>query len=426
MRENIVISRSATITASLGQKKAEPTGQIASRLAVGCLLLIASSSLMLAQAGHLDKAFGDAGIFTVNPGLNSGATSVALQRTAKIVIGGQVNGVGAILSVTSNGQLDTSFGSGGLVTNRFGIDAGVIVLAIAVQSDDKILALATGFPGSLSIGRFNPDGSIDTTFGSQGFTGRFASGQPSFAAALALQSDGDILAGSGFLMSRFKSTGALDTTFGNAGTAPLKLASPNVNAIAVQPNGRILVASSDIGGEGAVTRYNSNGSPDTNFGILGQSASISPTSAMDLQPDGRIVVVGSLPTTLSPARSGFGLIRYNNNGSIDTTFVSHGGTATSFPGNATAAALASAIQANGDLIAAGQAFSQLNQSKFALARYTSGGMLDSTFGTGGRVLTSFGSNNPAAIAAIVLQPDGKIVVAGAIGSSFGVARYLAE
>jgi len=139
MRENIVISRSATITASLGQKKAEPTGQITSRLAVGCLLLIASSSLMLAQAGHLDKAFGDAGIFTVNPGLNSGATSVALQRTGKIVIGGQVNGVGAILRVTSNGQLDTSFGSGGLVTNRFGIDAGVIVLAIAVQSDDKIL-----------------------------------------------------------------------------------------------------------------------------------------------------------------------------------------------------------------------------------------------------------------------------------------------
>ena len=139
-----------------------------------------------------------------------------------------------------------------------------------------------------------------------------------------------------------------------------------------------------------------------------------------------MAVVGSLPTTLSPARRGFGLIRYTNNGSIDTTFVSHGGTATSFPGNATAAALASAIQANGDLIAAGQASSQLDQSKFALARYTSGGMLDSAFGTGGRVLTSFGSNNPAAIAAIVLQPDGKIVVAGAIGSSFGVARYLAE
>ena len=96
---------------------------------------------------------------------------------------------------------------------------------------------------------------------------------------------------------------------------------------------------------------------------------------------------------------------------------------------ALAGAFASEIQSNGNLVAAGEAGttngSQLRLS-FALARYTTGGQLDSTFGTAGKVTTSFGSNGVALITGVVLQTDGKIVVAGDANSNFAVARYLAQ
>jgi len=335
-----------------------------------------------------------------------------------------VSGSGTLLRVTSNGTLDTTFGAAGLVKNSFGLD-GSSVVGLAVQPDDKILAIAVGFPDDLAVGRFNSNGSVDTSFGNQGFTSRIGPCQTSFAAAIALQSNGDILAGCGFMITRYNSTGQFDTTFGSGGSAPLKDAGPNVNAIAVQADGRILVASSDIGFEGMVTRYNSNGSVDTSLGILGQAGSISPTNAMVLQGNGQIVIAGNLITTVSPAANGFGLIRYNTNGGIDTTFGSQGGVATGFSGPSNAVANAAVVQSNGDVIAAGSAFNSSSPSEFALARYTSGGSLDITFGMGGRVLTSF-SNGGGSIAAIVLQPDGKIVVAGTISGTFGVARYLSQ
>src|SRR5208283_2258588 len=137
------------------------TDRIAARAALACLLMITSSSLVLAQigrAGRLDTTFGNGGIFTTNPGSNLGATSVALQSTGKIIIGGSVSGSGTLLRVTSNGTLDTTFGAAGLVKNSFGLD-GSSVVGLAVQPDDKILAIAVGFPGDLAVGRFSSNGS---------------------------------------------------------------------------------------------------------------------------------------------------------------------------------------------------------------------------------------------------------------------------
>jgi len=391
-----------------------------------CLFVVVSSALLTAQigrAGRLDTTFGSGGVFTTNLGATTGATSVALQSTGKIIIGGNSGSGGALARINSNGTLDTTFGSGGFVTSRFGI-SGASVVGLAVQSDDKILAIALGFPNDLVLGRFNSNGSVDTSFGNQGFTSTLGPCQVGFAAAIALQSNGDTLVGCGFKISRFTSTGQFDTSFGSGGTAPLKVAGPNVNAISAQSDGRILVASSDIGFEGMVSRYNADGSVDTSYGILGQSSSISPTNALVLQGNGQSVIAGNLITTLNPAANGFGLIRFNTNGGIDTTFGSQGGVATGFPGLSNAIALAAALQTNGELIAAGEAFNQQSASQFALARYLSGGGLDITFGVGGRVLTSFSS--PASIAAMVLQSDGKIVVAGTIGTSAAVARYFAQ
>jgi uncharacterized delta-60 repeat protein len=127
-------------------------------------------------------------------------------------------------------------------------------------------------------------------------------------------------------------------------------------------------------------------------------------------------------------RTGFGLVRYNPNGSVDTSFGTAGGILTNFGSNPNATAFSLAIQSNGEIIAAGQAGSSL-----ALSRYSSAGKLDTTFGSGGTVTTSLGSN-ASAISSLAIQSDGKIVAAGSIFSignaqfqaQGAVARYLAQ
>jgi uncharacterized delta-60 repeat protein len=155
-------------------------------------------------------------------------------------------------------------------------------------------------------------------------------------------------------------------------------------------------------------------------------------SSIVLQADGKFIVAGAITSQLiNPPGSNhtvFGLIRYNRNGSIDTSFGTAGGILTNFGSNPNATAFALAIQSNGDIIAAGQAGSSL-----ALSRYRSAGKLDTTFGSGGTVMTSLGSN-ASAISSLAIQSDGNIVAAGSIFSvstagfraQAAVARYLAQ
>jgi len=394
-----------------------------------------------AQAGQLDPTFGTGGIFSSNFGNTFGASAnaVALQTDGKIVIvgAGGPGGTGGLARINSNGTLDASFGSGGVVTSNFNdLAAATIVLGVAVQSDGKIVAAANGIPSRFAVGRFNSDGSVDTTFGTNGFT---LVGNAGGALLLALQSDGKIIVVGNTQMARFNSTGQLDTTFGSGGLAVLL--APLPSAIALQPNGKILIASgastppqavlNPPPGSGSLARYNSNGSLDKGFGISGEAASVALPSAVAVQADGRILVAGTINNKLIATgnSTGFGVVRFNANGSIDTTFATRGGATTGFAGLGLAGAFAMAIQSNGDIVTAGEAgnssVSQLTLS-FGLARYTTAGKLDATFGSGGTVTTSFGSNGIALVSGTVLQTDGKIVVAGDANSNFAVARYLAQ
>ena len=189
-----------------------------------------------------------------------------------------------------------------------------------------------------------------------------------------------------------------------------------------------------------MTRYNSNGSVDHSFGSLGQAASTDAPASVVVQTNGAILAAGmsitgvAMPTIFTGNPTGFGIMRFTSSGSVDTTFGSKGGVITAFPGMNIGGIAAIALQTNGDIVAAGNAgFASSNQSQFtssfALARFLSGGQLDNTFGTAGRVTTSFGSSNVAFIAAMAIQADGKIVVAGETGDAVGniaVARYLAQ
>jgi uncharacterized delta-60 repeat protein len=198
-------------------------------------------------------------------------------------------------------------------------------------------------------------------------------------------------------------------------------------------------------GAGLISRYNSNGSIDTTFGAAGQAASVAAASAIAVQSNGKIVVAGSIIAKLAApptgSSAGFGLVRYNANGSIDTTFGTRGVAITIFSGAPATEPLALALQSNGDILAGGVAgqmpanasSSAPAPSSFALARYLNTGQLDTTFGSGGRVTTAFGSNT-ASISALAVQSNGNIVavgnsdtnVQGSFVNNIAVARYLGQ
>ena len=258
-------------------------------------------------------------------------------------------------------------------------------------------------------------------------------------------------------MARYTTSGQFDTTFGNGGMAVI--VSRSISAITLQANGQILLASSQLaqpiglfppiqslspGGvldASTISRYNANGSLDMSFGMSGKIASVAVVSAMLVQSDGKFVVAGTMTGQLAPPPNGpdtgFGLIRYNSNGSIDTSFGKRGAAFKSFGASLSLATpFALALQSNGDLIAAGAAGAPSvggvnNFGSFAMARFTSAGTLDTGFGSGGLVITVF-PNKASGVAALVLQSDGKIVAAGNFGTSanFGnniaVARYLGQ
>jgi uncharacterized delta-60 repeat protein len=386
----------------------------------------------MAQAGHLDKTFATGGIFgfqlTTNNGSNCVANAVVLQSDGKIVAAGQLGNQSGLIRLNSNGSLDTSFGNSGVVVTKIGSDIDQVFGGVAIQTDGKIVVVATGIPQGEEVARFNTNGSLDTTFGNAGIANL-----PLNGALLALQPGGKIIvAGQGpgtssNFLARLNSNGQLDSTFGTGGLAPLQTFGSD--AIALQADGRILVASST----GSLARYNSNGSVDKTFGIFGQAASIASPSAIAVQSDGKILVAGTDTSKVSATgnSTGFGLVRFNTDGSIDTTFGTRGGAVTGFPKTTATNAFAVTLQPNGDIVAVGQAGNIISNSvteeAFALARYVGDGKLDSTFGNGGRVTTSFGSTADAFITSIVLQSDGKIVVAGGNGGTkLEVARYLGQ
>jgi uncharacterized delta-60 repeat protein len=219
----------------------------------------------------------------------------------------------------------------------------------------------------------------------------------------------------------------------------------SASAAKLQSNGSIVVASGapaptfeDNGapGAGSVARYTSTGAVDTTLGIAGQTASIVLPSAAAVLSSGKILVAGAIVTGTNPAGNtnalakGFGVVRFNSNGTVDTTSGTGGGAITPFSGMNYTAAYALAVQSNGDIVAAGEAGNvgtELTES-FGLARYTGAGQSDTTFGNNGTVVTDLGGRNGVAsfITALQLQSDGKILAAGTSNGQIAVARYLAQ
>jgi uncharacterized delta-60 repeat protein len=259
------------------------------------------------------------------------------------------------------------------------------------------------------------------------------------ASAVAIQNGKIVVGGttdapgsSAFALARYKSNGALDSGFGKGGKVTTEVGEgfSVLTALAIQSDGKVVAAGFASGPDDfdfAMARYTPNGSLDPGFGIGGivitNLRSEDLAQAVAIQSDGKIVVAGIADGDVGH----FGLARYTSNGFLDPTFGEGGKVVTDLSGfDTTDIALGLAIQSDGKLVVAG--FSKANSAfpDFALARYNPGGCLDAGFGTGGAVTTDFRGIDVAT--AVVIQTDGKIVAAGFSvtpgDSNFALARYL--
>lgn len=406
-----------------------------------------------AQAGQLDPTFGTGGIFATTS-TKASAASVAIQSDGRIVVAGfginsQQQGADTLIRLTTSGTLDSTFGTAGVVNLQPPGIATLGFFGVKIQPDGKIVALAETYNGIL-LARLETNGNLDTSFGSGGYTATLtvAIGEfNTFPSAMTLQSEGKILVVAGQInpsvMARFDNNGVLDSTFGASGVA--NLAFPSPTQVAVQPNGKILVTSGQVGGgapsqqQGTIVRYTSNGTVDSAFGSAGIASCLPSASALLVRGNGDIVVAGGTASKVNAPPTagdiGFGLAGYGINGNVARPFGANGAAITDF-GSATpdAGSFALALQSNGDVVAAGTAGMTVSGnfvSSFALARYTSAGVLDPTFGTGGIVITTLAKGQESFVTAMAIQSDQKIVVAGTSVfniefSNAYVARYLSQ
>ena len=389
--------------------------------------LVVAGGAMAAAAGALDPTFDSDGKVVTNISGVDEIHAIVIQPDGKIVAAGTSDGDFSLARYNTNGSLDTTFDSDGkVVTDINGVDN--VANAIALQNNGKIVVAGyniIGIKHDFALARYNSNGSLDATFDGDGIvvTDR---GQADICNAVAILSDGDIIAAgvtdvwsqNDFMMIRYNSDGSK----GFIRITSIKL-HDFANAIAIQPDGKVIVAgdSFDAGGnlDFSLVRYNSDLSLDTTFDYDGKVVTDIRGQdnygfALALQPDGKIVLAGMTGLT------DFALARYNSNGSLDGTFDGDGIVVTDFGGTDVGRAVA--IQPDGKIVMAGYS-NRLGTYDLALTRYNTNGSLDTTFDVDGKVLTSIGNADYGY--AVALQSNGKIVAAGESDENYALARYFA-
>ena len=418
--------------------------------------------------GVLDSSFGSGGVvYTAIPGaLYSYAACAAYERSFfimnpdKFVVAGNAhnNGglsVSAVVRYNLDGSLDSTFGSGGIVTNVFapgaiGSWATAVLDGGTLGTGRRITVAGSGSSGGgvtyFGMARFLNGGTLDTTFG--GGSGMaalsFGSGHVDQANTLVMQAGEYILAGESYAdtnynnnnvaAARFTSGGLLDTGFGNAGVVSFDFAGQSyAQAAAIQPDGKIIAVGGTAPSSFALVRYSADGSLDPSFGALGRVTTViglgSSANAMQLQPDGRIVTAGYFYfTNFSGTVLGLALARHNADGSLDTSFGTGGKITTTF-GTSYDFATGLALQADGKIVAVGntQVDSVNHVFNIAVARYTANGLLDTSFSGTGKLVTQVAGGQSMA-GAVVVQTDGKILVGGygqvGTATNFALLRFL--
>ncbi len=385
------------------------------------------AGMALAAPGQLDPTFSGDGRVTVNLGGVDGeesysVTAVAVQADGKIVVSGPTSATGGsspelfgVARLLPDGTLDPSFSGDGIQAIAFGSHAQP--RAVAIAPDGKILV--AGLAGDATdaqfgVMRLNADGSLDSTFSGGKVLADFPGGRD-FASEVVVEPDGSVVvAGTAFgvnggdpALARFTSGGAPDPSFSADGkqTVDFGTGLDSGDGVALRPDGRIVLAGGGGAGDDvAVAQLLPNGDPDNSFGTLGKTttsiAGLDRPSAVALQADGKIVVVGD--SGLEPS-----IARFETNGAKDLTFDGGGAKKLGFPDLSTANGVA--IQSNGRIVV-GMDNKSGATSKISLTRLEPSGVTDTSFGSGGLLTLDFGGNDLGG--ALALQADGQILVAG--------------
>lgn len=362
------------------------------------------------------------------------------------------------VALANDGQLDTTFGSGGIALAGVSDAAGQAGCAPVVQADHKILTCGTRAANGSSgkdfvVVRFGADGSLDTSFSFDGVaTIDFDNGHGrDRGTGLALQSDGKIVvvgstttatgSSTHFAIARLDADGTLDTTFG-AGTGKTTVefnlvggtVTDAATSVAIQPDGKIVVSgyaeTANGGTNVAIVRLLSDGTRDSsfnltgkvhfNFGLAGANNIQDAAVGVVVDAAGRIVLAGAA-LSFNPDRFEFGVARLLPNGQLDANFHANGRTTIAFdPGNGTSFAHLSGMttQRDGRIVLTGYANSSTSTTTLnndgAVARLLPDGSLDGSFGFGGKVLVSFdlAPNADDVLYSVSQQQDGKLVFAG--------------
>jgi uncharacterized delta-60 repeat protein len=396
-------------------------------------------------AGSLDSSFGNGGIVS----LGSSAGGIAVQSDGKIVVAGESPSGGLLARYLPNGSLDPSFGDGGSVQTPVEHWSYGSALGVAVQPDGKIVVAGSSpVPveedesnfSVFTLARYNPNGSLDTSFGTEGITKTAIPEPAPFAGteagvrSLAILADGEILAAGGatwddgegmpsnFVLAKYTATGSLDPTFGEGGIVQTRFyGDDSLQGIVVQPDGKIVASGTGgLGGHGediqtiALARYEADGSLDPTFGTDGR-VTTDPGLRYDGGPSAllgqKIVVAGETE------HSAFLVLgRYQTSGRPDSSFGKHG-----FVEIKRVTGLPTAVLAQND----GKILVAIFGDSDRVVRFLPSGRLDTSFGTHGIVSLGAGSHSfLAASYALAVQTDGKVVAGGGGGDEATLARLM--
>jgi uncharacterized delta-60 repeat protein len=468
--DSVTLTDAQTLTFHYATSPVTAQGGQTMQLAGGALTAAATGAPVAAFSGSflyeyrlnpppgslLDPTFGSGGqVISSFTNDYDEADAVTVQPDGKLVIAGTTLASGSstgydflVARYNADGTRDASFGSGGYTATDFnkGVDkAAAVALQPQASGPARIVAVGSAMSGrntDVGLARYNANGTRDATFGNKGKTITNLNGIT--AQAVVVDGSGRILVAAGTFLLRYTANGALDATFGNNGEVAtgVDVGGPGqhrTQCIALQSDGKIVVGSSTGSSGFVLTRITARGAIDTTFGSGGTVTTLpTPTSSdnfrgLTLQGDGKIVVAGDEANADPDGvyREGEYLLRYNPDGSLDSTFGSGGITYLVNPAGLYELAEGGgvAVQSDGAIVAGGM-WAPLSGAQtwyFGVVRASASGALDTGYGTGGWATTTFGPQTvPNALA---LEPDGRVVLAGRCRPGWGatdvaLARFL--
>ena len=340
----------------------------------------------------------------------------------------------------ADGDLDTTFSGDGILTTAIGAGNDA-ASSVVLQSDGKIVVAGYSYNGSnydIAVVRYNTDGSLDTSFGTGGKVTTAIGLGNDYAESVVVQSDGKIVVagyshnGSNYDIAvvRYTDTGSLDTTFSGDGILTTTIGSRDdyAESVVVQSDGKIVVAGFYNNGSGnllTVVRYTDTGSLDTSFSGDGKQVTSDATRGYSVVLQGDKIVVAGY--SYNGSNNDIAVVRYNTDGSLDTSFSGDGTVTTAIAisgGHDEANSVV--VQGDGKIVVAGYSYNGSNYD-LAVVKYNTDGSLDTSFSGDGQVTTAIGLGEDLA-RSVMLQGDGNIVVAGysynGSNNDFAVVRYL--